>query len=73
MGKRDDEYQLSEDIELDDGFFKTVKEQEENQELKRGRGSQKQTAVFQFIGMDSYHPTFFVNIKSDVNIFTGEV
>ena len=46
MGKRDGEYILAGQIELDDGFFSTErpKEEKENQ-LKRGRGSQKKTKV----------------------------
>jgi len=46
MGKRDGEYILAGQIELDDGFFATerVKEQK-NEFLKRGRGSQKKTKV----------------------------
>jgi len=46
MGKRDGEYILAGQIELDEGFFSTekVKEQKETS-LKRGRGSQKKTKV----------------------------
>jgi hypothetical protein len=46
MGLRDNEYTLKDKIELDEGFFETVSPkatQDENQ--KRGRGSQKQTMV----------------------------
>ena len=46
MGQRDGQYELSGQIELDDGFFSTeVKEQEKGKPLKRGRGSQKKTKV----------------------------
>ena len=46
MGKRDDEYQLSGQIELDDGFFTTeIPELEKSKPLKRGRGSQRKTKV----------------------------
>ena len=46
MGKRDDEYQLSGHIELDDGFFTTeIPELEKNKPLKRGRGSQRKAKV----------------------------
>lgn len=46
MGKRDDEYQLSGEIELDDAFFTTeISLEEKNEPLKRGRGSQKKTKV----------------------------
>ena len=46
MGKRDEEYQLSGSIELDEGFFSTeVPGQEKDKPLKRGRGSQKKTKV----------------------------
>jgi transposase-like protein len=46
MGKRDGEYELTNVIELDEGFFSTVvPEQEKGQPLKRGRGSQKKSKV----------------------------
>ena len=46
MGKRDSEYLLSGIIELDEGFFSTVKsEEEKDKPLKRGRGSQKKSKV----------------------------
>jgi len=46
MGKRDGRYILSDQIELDEGFFSTeVKPEEKNKPLKRGRGSQKKTKV----------------------------
>ena len=46
MGKRDEQYQLSGSIELDEGFFSTeIPDQEKDKPLKRGRGSQKKTKV----------------------------
>ncbi len=46
MGKRDDEYQLSGEIELDDAFFTTeISLEEKDKPLKRGHGSQKKTKV----------------------------
>ncbi len=46
MGKRDEQYQLSGSIELDEGFFSTeITDQEKDKPLKRGRGSQKKTKV----------------------------
>ena len=46
MGLRDNEYQLDNEIELDDGFFETVSiSKKKNEPLKRGKGSQKQTTV----------------------------
>ncbi len=46
MGLRDDTYQLTDAIELDEGFFETVdREREKDEPNKRGRGSQKQTIV----------------------------
>jgi hypothetical protein len=46
MGKRDAQYTLSGQIELDEGFFSTqVKPEEKNKPLKRGRGSQKKSKV----------------------------
>lgn len=46
MGKRDEEYILAGQIELDEGFFSTERINEQKDEkLKRGRGSQKKTKV----------------------------
>ena len=46
MGKRDDRYQLTEIIELDDGFFTTVTpDKEKGKPLKRGKGSQRKSKV----------------------------
>jgi len=51
MGKRDDLYNLSGDIEADESYFSTLYSENENEftneieELKRGKGSQRKTAV----------------------------
>ena len=48
MGKRDDQYQLDKVVELDEGFFKSVdtdKQTDDEENLKRGRGSQKHSKV----------------------------
>ena len=56
MGKRDDLYQLSHYVEMDEGFFERVDDKEvidekkdqfvnEETKLKRGRGSERQTKV----------------------------
>jgi hypothetical protein len=46
MGRRDGEYELSGVIELDEGFFSTVRpDNEKSNPLNRGRGSQKKTKV----------------------------
>lgn len=45
MGKRDDLYKLDGMVELDEGYFPTETSKKERQNLKRGRGSQKQTNV----------------------------
>ena len=46
MGKRDEQYQLSGIIELDEGFFTTeISEAEKQKPLKRGRGSQRKSKV----------------------------
>ena len=46
MGKRDGQYVLSSQIELDEGFFSTeVEPEEKNKPLKRGRGSQEKSKV----------------------------
>ena len=50
MGLRDDNYKLTDSIELDEGFFETVnKDLLCDEVLKRGRGSQKQTTVLVMI------------------------
>lgn len=61
MGMRDAKYKLSEEVELDDGFFKTIMAQRDKSEpLKRGRGSQQQTKVLVSIeskdAKDDYNP-----------------
>ena len=46
MGKRDSNYKLSNEIELDEGFFSTEMDKDDKDKpLKRGRGSQKKTKV----------------------------
>jgi transposase-like protein len=46
MGKRDEKYQLSSVIELDEGFFTTeIADSEKQKSLKRGRGSQRKSKV----------------------------
>lgn len=45
MGQRDAEYQLVGSIELDEGFFTTSVELDEDEQLKRGRGSQRKAKV----------------------------
>jgi hypothetical protein len=44
MGKRDNRYYLTNNIELDEGFFE-VSLEEKDKPLKRGRGSQRQAKV----------------------------
>lgn len=46
MGKRDEKYKLTDQIELDEGFFSTeIPSESKDKKLKRGRGSQKKTKV----------------------------
>ena len=46
MGKRDNEYQLSGQMELDDAFFTTeISQDQKDKPLKRGRGSQSKSKV----------------------------
>jgi len=46
MGRRDLEYQLTDVIELDEGFFSTITDEvEKGKPLKRGKGSQKKSKV----------------------------
>ena len=50
MGIRDSKYNLSEFIEIDEGFFETVNNKDiKNEPRKRGRGSQKQAKVLVLI------------------------
>ena len=44
-GKRDDIYELHDFVEFDEGYFITETNESDKQNLKRGRGSQKQTNV----------------------------
>ena len=47
---RDDQYQLTDSIELDEGFFETINKNLSKDEInKRGRGSQKQTMALVMI------------------------
>ncbi len=43
MGKRDDKYQLNDMIEIDDTYIKTCTDEVSKKNLKRGKGSQRQT------------------------------
>lgn len=45
MGKRDDKYNLTDMIEFDEGYFEVETSEKEKENLKRGRGSQKQMNV----------------------------
>ena len=46
MGKRDNEYQLTGQMELDDAYFSTeIPQEQKDKPLKRGRGSQSKTKV----------------------------
>lgn len=57
MGKRDGEYVLAGQIELDDGYFSTVKpEEEKTKKQKRGRGSQKKTKVLVMVESEKTIP-----------------
>ena len=52
MGHRDDKYDLDGVVELDDAFFKTHNESDDDQPTKRGRGSQEQTTVLVMAKVD---------------------
>lgn len=45
MGQRDDRYKLEDMVEFDDAFFETYTCKKDKNNLKRGRGSQRQTKV----------------------------
>lgn len=48
MGKRDSQYQLSNEVEMDDAFVKTFREQikTDNTSFTKGRGSERMTKMF---------------------------
>lgn len=52
MGLRDDHYELEGVVELDDAFFKTHADDEEDEPTKRGRGSQRQSKVLVMAKVD---------------------
>jgi len=52
MGLRDDKYELEGVVELDDAFFKTHSDRENEDETKRGRGSQQQSKVLVMAKVD---------------------
>lgn len=79
MGKRDQRYQLDGQVEIDEGFFEVVHSPEtdsltgEQEELKRGRGSQRQANVMVMASTEkgnsqkSYRPqTALKYVKMDV-------
>jgi transposase-like protein len=43
MGKRDDTYRLTDMIEIDDAYIETCTDNADKQQLRRGKGSQRQT------------------------------
>lgn len=45
MGQRDKRYQLKDEVEMDEAFFKTVNDLEQGIKLKKGKGSQQNTKV----------------------------
>ena len=45
MGQRDQQYKLESIVELDEGFFKAHSDEDDDEPLKRGRGSQDQGKV----------------------------
>jgi transposase-like protein len=63
MGDRDSQYKLDEFVELDEGFFESIKEEEVDEltgkkaAKKRGRGSQKQSKVLVMTSTKEAKPT----------------
>ena len=68
MGKRDDNYTLSDQVELDEGFFEIVPNKEDRERIaielaendgkyKRGKGSQKQAAVLVMVESKEVEPS----------------
>ncbi|TVZ28660.1 ISXO2 transposase-like protein [Gillisia sp. Hel_I_86] len=45
VGKRDDLYKLEDMVEFDEGYFEVATKEKDKQQLKRGRGSQRQSNV----------------------------
>jgi len=45
MGNRDDRYELKDMVEIDDAYVETCTSQHEKGQLKRGKGSQRQTKI----------------------------
>lgn len=45
MGKRDDLYKLEDMVEFDEGYFEIATKEKDKKNLKRGRGSQRQSNV----------------------------
>ena len=67
MGKRDDNYKLHDEVEIDEGFFEIVPNKDEREEIakelesnqgkyKRGKGSQKQAKVLVMTESKSVEP-----------------
>lgn len=53
MGERDSEYKLEQTIELDEGYFSTEDKRDEDDDLKRGLGSQKKSKVLVMVESES--------------------
>ena len=86
MGLRDDKYLLGEEVELDEGFFKTVSsDRDKSEPLKRGRGSQQQSKVLVSAeskdSKDAYNPkkhgktkrVKFIKMKTIVSLKKDEI
>lgn len=79
MGKRDDNYTLSNEIELDEGFFEIVPNKEDRERIaielqgnggkyKRGKGSQKQAAVLVMVESKTVEPSEKYKHKPDKKV-----
>ena len=73
MGKRDDNYTLSNEIELDEGFFEIVPNKEDRERIGNGgkykqKGSQKQAAVLVMVESKTVEPSEKYKHKPDKKV-----
>lgn len=71
MGKREDMYTLSGEVELDEAYFPTrIKDKDKGDSLKRGAGSQKQTKVLVIVeskAVDKILAQYMEDIASSIS------
>ena len=73
MGKRDAQYSLDGQVELDDGFFTTERpEEEKDTPLKRGRGSQKKSKVVVMVESETVTDVAKKHLEPSVELTTDD-